>query len=67
MMTDDRAYTGWTQQAVGIIRKVEEFNTTPMLTTSAVYDNLQGMAKELQVGTKEFRENPRKYLRFKLF
>ena len=67
MMTDDRAYTGWTQQAVGIIRKVEEFNTTPMLTTSAVYDNLQGMAKELQVGTKEFRENPKKYLRFKLF
>src|SRR6185369_609345 len=31
MMTDDRAYTGWTHQAVGIIRKVEEFNTTPML------------------------------------
>ena len=67
MMTDDRAYAGWTQQAVGIIRKVEEFNTTPMLTSSAVYDNLQGMAKELQVGAKAFRENPRKYLRFKLF
>jgi phospholipid/cholesterol/gamma-HCH transport system substrate-binding protein len=55
MMTDDRAYTGWTQQAAGIIRNVEEFNATPMLTTSAVYDNLQGVAKELQVGTKEFR------------
>jgi len=25
------------------------------------------MAKELQVGTKEFRENPKKYLRLKIF
>ncbi len=38
-----------------------------MLTTSAVYDNLQGMAKELQTTTKDFRENPKKYLRFKVF
>ena len=38
-----------------------------MLTTSAVYDNLQGMAKELQAQGKEFRENPRKFLRMKLF
>jgi hypothetical protein len=38
-----------------------------MLTTSAVYDNLEGMAKELQAQGKEFKENPRKFLRMKLF
>jgi hypothetical protein len=32
-----------------------------------VYDNLQGMARELQTTSKEFRENPQKFLRIKLF
>jgi hypothetical protein len=50
-----------------LIRQVDEFNSGPMLTTSAVYDNLQGMAHELQTTTKEFRENPQKFLRLKLF
>jgi hypothetical protein len=50
-----------------IVRKVDEFNAGPMLTTSAVYDNLRGMAEELQATTREFRENPRKFLRIKLF
>ncbi len=45
----------------------DEFNASPLLTNSAVYDNLQGMAKELQTTTRDFRENPRKYLRFKVF
>ena len=66
MMTDERAYNGWTQTVAALSRQVDEFNTTPMLTTSAVYDNLAGMAKELQTTTKEFRENPKKYLRIKL-
>ena len=48
-------------------RQVDQFNASPMLTTSAVYDNLQGMAKELQTTTKDFRENPKKYLRVKVF
>src|SRR5450759_314962 len=67
MMTSDRAYNDWTRQAAAIIRQVDEFNAGPMLTTSAVYDNLQGMAKEFQATTQEFRENPQKFLRIKLF
>jgi hypothetical protein len=38
-----------------------------LLTSSAVYENLQGMAKEVQTTTKEFRQNPQKFLRIKLF
>ena len=34
---------------------------------TVVYDNLTGMAKELQSSTREFRENPKKYLRLKIF
>ena len=67
IMTSPRAYDDWTRQAAALIRQVDEFNASPMLTTSDVYDNLQGMAKELQTTTKDFRENPQKFLRFKLF
>jgi phospholipid/cholesterol/gamma-HCH transport system substrate-binding protein len=66
-MTSDRAYRDWTRQVAAIIRQVDEFNAGPMLTTSAVYDNWQGMAKEFQATTQEFRENPQKFLRIKLF
>jgi phospholipid/cholesterol/gamma-HCH transport system substrate-binding protein len=67
MMTSDRAYNDWTRQAGVIVRQVDEFGAGGMLTTSAVYDNLRGMAKELQAQGKEFRENPRKFLRMKVF
>ena len=66
-MTSPGAYNDWTRQAAALIRQVDEFNAGPMLTTSAVYDNLQGMARELQTTSKEFRENPQKFLRIKLF
>ena len=67
MMKSDGAYNDWTRQVSAIIRQVDEFNAGGMLTTSAVYDNFDGMAKELQAKGKEFRENPRKFLRMKLF
>ena len=67
MMKSDGAYNDWTRQVSAITRQVEEFNAGGMLTTSAVYDNLDGMAKELQAKGKEFRINPRKFLRMKLF
>jgi phospholipid/cholesterol/gamma-HCH transport system substrate-binding protein len=49
------------------IRMVDEFNQTPAMTTPAAYENLNGMAKELQGDIKDFRENPKKFLRMKLF
>jgi len=67
LMKSDAAYTDWLARMENILQKVEEFNATPMLATSAVYDNLAGMAKEFQATGKEFRENPRKYLRLKVF
>jgi phospholipid/cholesterol/gamma-HCH transport system substrate-binding protein len=67
MMTDERAYKDWTRQVNAVIDMVDEFNSSPLLTNSAVYDNLRGMAKELQTTTKDFRENPKKYLRVRVF
>jgi phospholipid/cholesterol/gamma-HCH transport system substrate-binding protein len=67
MLTSDAAYTEWTRRAAAIVRQVEEFGSGGMLATPALYDNLQGMAKELEEQGKEFRQNPRKFLRIKLF
>ncbi len=67
MMRSDREYHDWTQRVRAIIRTVDAFDAGPMLTTSESYDNLNGMAKELRGTVKDFRENPRKYMRLKLF
>jgi phospholipid/cholesterol/gamma-HCH transport system substrate-binding protein len=67
MMTSDRAYNAWAKQVRTLIQTVDGFNASPMLNTSAVYDNFNGMAREIHVTLKDFRENPKKYLRMKLF
>jgi phospholipid/cholesterol/gamma-HCH transport system substrate-binding protein len=62
-MRTDTAYEVWHQSVRGWIRSVDEFNTLPLLTNTAVYDNLNGAARQLQVTLREFHENPKKFLR----
>jgi phospholipid/cholesterol/gamma-HCH transport system substrate-binding protein len=66
-LTSEQQYTGWNRQVASLIRNVDDFNATPMMATSAVYDNLAGSAKQMHQTLKEFRENPRRFLRMKLF
>jgi phospholipid/cholesterol/gamma-HCH transport system substrate-binding protein len=66
-VNSEESYAGWNRQVASLIRNVDEFNATPMMTTSAMYDNLNGVAKQMQNTLKEFRENPRKFMRLKLF
>jgi phospholipid/cholesterol/gamma-HCH transport system substrate-binding protein len=66
-MTSDQQYQDWNRSVQSMIRMVDEFAANPMLATTATYDNLNGMAKELRSTVKDFRENPRKYLRLKVF
>jgi phospholipid/cholesterol/gamma-HCH transport system substrate-binding protein len=66
-VTSEQAYNGWNRQVASLIRNVDEFNAIPMMATSAVYDNLNGAARQMQQTLKEFRENPRKFLRLKVF
>ncbi|HXA51439.1 MAG TPA: MlaD family protein [Candidatus Acidoferrum sp.] len=66
-LTSGASYDAWNKAAVGLIQQVDAFSVSPAMASSEVYDNLVGMAKELQGTTKEFRENPRKFLWMKLF
>lgn len=63
----DRLYTDWNRQVASLIESVDALNTGPMLATSQVYDNLNGFARELQGSMRNFRQDPRKFLRMKLF
>jgi hypothetical protein len=44
---------------------VEQMNANPMVATSQTYDNLNGYAKEMRGLVRDFRQNPRKFLRIK--
>ena len=66
-MRSDEMYNSWNRGVGLLIRSVDEFNTGPMMTRLDAYENFSGMSKELQGTIREFRENPRKYMRLKLF
>jgi phospholipid/cholesterol/gamma-HCH transport system substrate-binding protein len=65
--TSDQQYADWNTTVQKLIRAVDEFATSPMIVGTDTYENLVGMAKEMQTQMKDFRENPRKYLRLKVF
>jgi phospholipid/cholesterol/gamma-HCH transport system substrate-binding protein len=66
-LSSPAAYDQWNRNLVDWIRKVDEFNVSPMLTRTDVYDNVVGFAKELQGSVADFRSDPRKFLRLKIF
>jgi phospholipid/cholesterol/gamma-HCH transport system substrate-binding protein len=66
-LQSDRAYAGVSQWLAAMIQSVDELNRRPELNTTVVYDNLEGFLQEFRDGLRDFRQNPRKYLRMKLF
>jgi phospholipid/cholesterol/gamma-HCH transport system substrate-binding protein len=67
LVVSDAAYRDLVQKAASMIGAVDRFNSTPALTTSEMYDNLNGAAREMRDFFRDFRESPKKYLRLKLF
>jgi hypothetical protein len=66
-MTSSANYDEWNKSVAGLIRQVDAFSVSPAMASSEVYDNLAGMAKELHETSKEFRQDPKKFLRMKMF
>jgi hypothetical protein len=60
-------YESWNRTVAGMIDAVDELSTSPMLATTDTYDSLNGMTKQWRDTLKDIRENPRKYLRMKVF
>jgi phospholipid/cholesterol/gamma-HCH transport system substrate-binding protein len=63
----DVMYEDWSRLASSLILKVDEFNAGSWFGTTANYDNLTGSMKEMAEQVKAFREDPKKFLRLKVF
>ena len=67
LLASEALYTDWNRKLGQWIAAVDDVNSNPALETSAAYDNLNGMARTLRDTLRDFRQNPRKYLRLKVF
>jgi phospholipid/cholesterol/gamma-HCH transport system substrate-binding protein len=71
-MASDDLYARWNAGLAGLIRSVDNFNAGagPMgeaLTSAQVYEALNGSLRETRDSVREFRVDPRKFLRVKVF
>lgn len=66
-MQSDEMYRDWDRAVVSFIQQVNQINADPLLNSTAGYESLNGMVRELGATLKDFRGNPRKYLRLKVF
>jgi len=66
-IASDAMYAAWNAQVQSLIQKVDAANTSPLMLTPAVYEQLDGAAREMRDSLKDLRENPQKYLRIKVF
>jgi phospholipid/cholesterol/gamma-HCH transport system substrate-binding protein len=67
LFQSDELYTGWNRTVMSMIRTVDQVNRDPMFRSSAAYDNLNGFAAETAKTLRDFRQNPKKYLRMRVF
>jgi phospholipid/cholesterol/gamma-HCH transport system substrate-binding protein len=63
----DRQYQEWNRTIDGIIRAVDRMQSGPLLSGHGTHESLRGMLLELRKSVRDFQEDPRKYLRIKLF
>ena len=55
------------EEALALSRSVDEFQAGPLLTDQQLYESLLGASQEFATTLKDFRSNPKKFLRLKLF
>jgi phospholipid/cholesterol/gamma-HCH transport system substrate-binding protein len=67
LVQSDDAYVSANRTLGALIQSVDELSRNPQMTNTAFYDNLNGSLKELQDSLRDFRLNPKKYLRLKIF
>ena len=63
----DALYESVNRWTISMTRTVDDLNTGSLFGAPQTYESLTGTAKNLEATMKDFRENPRKYLRLKIF
>ncbi len=71
-LKSDAAYVEWNRRLAAWIENVDALNSGEgsmgqMLSNAQTYESLNGALRDLQSTMKEFREDPQKFLRLKVF
>jgi phospholipid/cholesterol/gamma-HCH transport system substrate-binding protein len=66
-LSSDDSYTGWNRSLATLIQNVDQVNTGPLFNTLEMYDSLTGASREMTQTFRDFRQNPKKFLRLKVF
>jgi phospholipid/cholesterol/gamma-HCH transport system substrate-binding protein len=72
LIASDAAYVEWNRRVAAWIENVDALNSGEgamgqMLSNAQTYESLNGALRELQSTVKEFRADPQKFLRIKIF
>lgn len=67
LLQSDRAYVNAGQLLAALSANLDELNRNPLLTNTSTYEALNGSVDEIRKTLRDFRTNPRKYLRLKVF
>jgi len=67
LIQSDELYRNLNGSLNALARSVDEINAGPLFAAPQTYENLNGFARELEQTMRDFRGNPKKYLRIKLF
>jgi ABC-type transporter Mla subunit MlaD len=67
LMRSETAYFTWSGRLQSLIQSVDDMAAGPMFANTSSYDDLNGAAQEFRDLAKEFRQDPKKFLRMKLF
>jgi phospholipid/cholesterol/gamma-HCH transport system substrate-binding protein len=66
-LASDQQFNDWNRALAALIHDVDDFNLNPLMISSEMYDSLTGMVAQLRDIVKEFRQDPRKFLRIQTF
>jgi phospholipid/cholesterol/gamma-HCH transport system substrate-binding protein len=67
LVASDRLYAEWNGRIASFIHAIDQFDAGPALSSSQPYDSLNAAASQLRDGLREFRSDPQKFLRVKVF
>jgi phospholipid/cholesterol/gamma-HCH transport system substrate-binding protein len=63
----DALYESVNRWTASVTRTVDDINAGPLFAAPQTYESLNGFARELESTMRDFRGNPQKYLRIKIF
>ena len=67
LLQSDEQYVAWSRGVRSMIQQVDQIAAGEMFSSTATYDNLAGFAGGMRDTIHDFRQNPQKYLRIKVF